>query len=453
MAAMDAVRALPPGPPPGMPLFGQGLRFARDPLGFLERAAREYGDISYFRLGPHRVYYVTRPELVWEVMVTQRASFEISGIRTRLEAVLGTGLLTSRGELHARQRRLLLPMFRRTRIEAHAGAMTAAALQARDRWRDGETIDATAEMMTLAMLIAAKTLFSHDIRNETDAVSRNIGLLMSHFKQLMSPFLRFTLRLPLPSSRRFWRAARELDALIYGMIEHRRRNPGGADDLLALLIQARDDQTNVFMTDRQVRDELITLFVAGHETTANALAWTLYLLALHPDADAKLQAELRGVLAGRHHFEPADLDRLPFARQTIAEGLRLYPPGWFTGRSALADTELAGYPIPRGATVLMSQYVMQRDARYYREPGRFLPERWTPEFVKSLPRGAYFPFGGGDRHCIGESFAWQEAILLLATLAERWRFEPEPGQDIRPDPSITLRPNRGIRLVVRERPR
>jgi cytochrome P450 len=441
----------PPGPA-GIPLLGQSLSFARDPLDFLSGVAGRYGDIAYFKLGDVPVYFVSRPEYVWEVLVTQRAKFEISTMRQRLEPVLGTGLLTSRGELHARQRRLMQPVFRKSRIDSYAHVMTQYALQARAEWRDGQEIDASAELMKLAMSLVSKTLFGHDIEEDAGAVSRNLSILMEFFTWLMSP-LRFTLRLPLPSTLRFRRALGELDDVVHRMIERRRHHPAADEDLLSMLVAARDDETSSQMSEKQLRDEVFSLLMAGHETTANALGWALYLLAQHPDADQRLYEEVRAAIAGRDCFEPADLERLPYTKMVILETLRLYPPAWFVGRTALEDVEIGGFAIPRGSSVLMSQFVAHRDRRYFEDAGSFRPERWTEAYAASLPRGAFFPFSAGDRHCLGEGFAWLEALLALATFAERWRFELVPGQKIRPRPSITLRPNAGIRMILRARPR
>lgn len=439
----------PPGPR-SLPLIGEAPGFARDPLAFLTGLARTYGDISYFRLGGVRVFFVNRPEYIWEILVALRAKFEISTMRSRLELALGTGLLTSRGDLHARQRRLMQPVFRKSRIESYAEFMVDYAQRARDEWRAGQEINATEEMMKLAMSIVAKSLFGHDIEEDSDGVSRNLSVLLSYFTRLMSP-LRFSLELPLPSTLRFRKALRELDTVIYRMIDQRRRNPTGGEDLLSLLVQAKDDETHAQMTETQLRDEVFSLLMAGHETTANALGWTLYLLAQNPEADQRLHTEVAGALAGRSRFQASDLNRLPYARLVITEAMRLYPPAWFIGRTALEDVEIGGYTIPKGASALFSQYVMHRDARYFEEPERFRPERWSGSFAEQLPRGAFFPFSAGDRHCLGEGFAWLEALLALATLAERWKFELVPGQDIRTSPSITLRPNTGIRMIVRER--
>ena len=440
----------PPGPR-GLPLIGEAPSFARDPLAFLTGVAEKYGDIANFRLGGIDVYFVRHPDLVREVLITQRASFTMTSLRAKINAVVGEGLFTSRGELHARQRRLMLPVFRKSRIEAYAGQMAELSRRARDQWQSGATVDIADEMMKLTMLIAAQALFEQDIGSDTQAVSHNIDVVLEFFTRLSSPFLKLSLALPLPSSRRFKKAVRDLDTVIYRMIERRRDTAGSGKDLLSLLMQARDDQTNVQMTEKQLRDEVLTLLIAGHETTANVLAWIFYLLAKHPDAEQRLHDEARAVLGGRAAFTAADIERLARTRRVMQEGLRLYPPGWFIGREAQTDVRLGGYTVPRGAVVMMSQYVTHRDARFFEEPERFKPERWEGDLEDRLPRGAYFPFSAGDRHCIGEGFAWQEALLILATLIERWKFELVPGQNIRPRPSVTLRPDGPIRMIVRPR--
>jgi len=423
----------------------------RDPLEFLSAAARHYGDIAYFRLGGVGAYYLSHPDYIRDVLFTQRANFTLSPLREKLVPVLGLGLFTSKGELHARQRRLMQPVFRKSRIEAYAACMADLTQRTRDQWLPGSEIDIADEMMRLTMFIAAKTLFDHDIQGDSDIVSTNLAILLEHFTRMMSPFLRLSLALPLPSTLRFRRAVRDFDAVIYRMIERRADDQAPGDDLLALLKQATDDETKSQMTVKQLRDEVVTLLIAGHETTANLIAWTLYLLAQAPEADRLLHAEAKALLDGRRSYAAADTERMPYARQVIMEGLRLYPPGWFIGRAALADVVIGPYTVPKGGVVLMSQYVMHRDARFFEQPAQFRPERWTKAFMDRLPRGAYFPFSAGDRHCIGEGFAWQEALLILATLVERWRFELVPGQSIRPRPSVTLRPDGPIKMLVRAR--
>jgi cytochrome P450 len=437
----------PPGPR-GLPLIGEARRFSRDPLAFLCGLAEQYGDIANFRLGSLDVYFLRHPDYVREVLITQRASFTMSALRGKINAVVGEGLFTSRGELHARQQRLMLPVFRKSRIEAYAGQMAELSQRMRDQWRAGATIDIADEMMKLTMLIAAQALFEQDIGSDTQAVSRNIATTLEFFTRLTSPFLKISLALPLPATLRFKKAVRELDTVIYRMIERRRDTAAAGKDLLSLLMQAKDDQTHVQMTEKQLRDEVLTLLIAGHETTANVLAWTFYLLAQHPGVDQRMHEEARAVLGGRTAFGASDLDRLVYTRHVMREGLRLYPPGWFVGREAQVDVRLGGYTVPKGAIVMVSQYVTHRDGRFFAEPNAFRPERWEDGLEDRLPRGSYFPFSAGDRHCIGEGFAWQEALLILATLAERWRFELVPGQNIRPRPSVTLRPDSPIRMIV-----
>jgi cytochrome P450 len=447
---VPSASARPPGPR-GLPLIGAARSFARDPLAFLTGVAERYGDISNFRLGRIDVFFVRHPDLVREVLITKRASFTMTSLRARINAVVGEGLFTSRGELHARQQRLMLPVFRKSRIEAYAAQMAELSRRARDQWIPGRVVDIADEMMKLTMLIAAQALFEHDIGDDTHKVSRNIDTVLEFFTRLSSPLLRLALALPLPSSLRFKRAVRDLDAVIYRLIEQRRRDGAGGKDVLSLLMQARDDQTQTQMTEKQLRDEVLTLLIAGHETTANVLSWIFYLLAQAPQADERLHAEARSVLSGRPAFGAEDVDRLEYARCVILEGLRLYPPGWFVGREAQADVQLGGYTVPKGSVVMLSQYVMHRDARFFEQPDEFRPERWAGGFMERLPRGAYFPFSAGERHCIGEGFAWQEALLILATLAEQWRFELVPGQTIRPRPSVTLRPDGPIKTIVRAR--
>jgi cytochrome P450 len=440
----------PPGPR-GLPFLGQAWSLMHDPLGFLAEVGREYGDFVHFRVGGIDAYYLAHPDYVREVLFAQRTKFTLSPLRRKLIPVLGLGLLTSEGELHSRQRRLMQPVFRKSRIETYAACMADLSRHMVDRWQPGSEIDVGAELMRLSIHVAAKALFSHDIQGDSDAVERDFDLLLDYFTRLMSPFLSLSLKLPLPSTARFNGALRSLDAVIYRMIENRAANPSAGDDLLSLLLRATDGETQAQMSAKQLRDELVTLLVAGYETSANVNTWTLFLIAQSPDADRRLHEEARSLLDGRPSFEAADAERLTYARKAVSEGLRLYPPGWFIGREALADVSIGPYRVPKGGLVLMSQYVMHRDPRFYEEPGRFLPERWTTEFMNRLPRGAYFPFSGGDRHCIGEGFAWQEALLILATVLERWRLELVPGQHIRPVPSVTLRPNTGIRVVVRSR--
>ncbi|HEX9943597.1 MAG TPA: cytochrome P450 [Thermoanaerobaculia bacterium] len=425
------------------------LALRRDPLGFLERTAARYGDLAHLRVGPYRLVFLNHPELIHEVLVAQHASFAKGRILEQTREVFGRGLLTSEGELHRRQRRLILPAFHRRRIEAYAGTMAADAAAAAARWRDGETVDIAREMMRLTLRIVARSLFSVDVEDEkAREVGRALDALVAAFNLVVVPFQGFLQKLPLPSMRRAQRARETLDALVYRLIAERRRT-GGGEDLLSLLLAARDEEGSG-MDDRQVRDEVLTLFLAGHETTANALAWTWYLLAGHPAAEARFHAEVDAVLGDRLPGAE-DVPRLAFTRQVLAESMRLYPPAWAISRRTVEPVSIGGYPVPAGSGVLVSQWVTHRDPRFFPDPLSFRPERWSASFEAQFPRMAYFPFGGGPRICIGMGFAWMEGILLLATLGRRWTMRLVPGHRIEPFPRITLRPKSGVPVTLRRR--
>jgi len=364
---------------------------------------------------------------------------------------LGEGLLTSEGEHHRRQRRLAQPAFHRQRIVGYGAIMTDYAARARERWQNGATVDIAEEMNRLTLAIVGKTLFDADVEAESREIGEALTTILSLFNQVMLPYTGLLQKFPLPANRRFQRAAERLDATIYRMIQEHRA--GGVDrgDLLSMLLAAQDEEGGGGgMTDKQVRDEAMTIFLAGHETTANALAWTWYLLSQNPAVETKLHAELDRVLAGRlPNFH--DLPQLRYTEMVLAESMRLFPPAWVIGRRALTDQPLGPYTIPANAIVICSQYVTHHNRRYFPEPFRFDPERWTPEAKARLPKFAYFPFGGGARICIGESFAWMEGILLLATLAQRWRMRLVPGHPVEPQPRITLRPKHGLRMTLERR--
>lgn len=425
------------------------LALRNDPLGYLERIAARYGDLAHLRVGPYKVVFVNHPDLVHEMLVAKDASFIKGRALDQTRDVFGQGLLTSEGEFHKRQRRLIQPAFHRRRIEGYADAMAADAAAAAARWQDGETVDISREMTRLTLRIVARTLFSVDVEEESAReVGRALDALVDAFSvvAVLGAFFR---KLPLPSVRRANKARETLDALIYRMIAERRRTGGGGEDLLSLLLAARDEDGSA-MDDRQVRDEAMTLFLAGHETTANALAWSWYLLAGHPEAEARFHAEIDSVLGDRLPGA-ADLPSLPVTRQVFAEAMRLYPPAWAVSRRAIEPVTIGGYPVPAGSGVLASQWVLHRDPRFFPDPSAFRPERWTEDFEARLPRLAYFPFGGGPRICIGMGFAWMEGILLLATIGRRWKMRLVPGQRVEPHPRITLRPKNGVRVTLERR--
>ena len=317
-----------------------------------------------------------------------------------------------------------------------------------NRWRNGDTVDMSHEMTRLTLGIVAKTLFDADVESEADEIGEAMTCIMQMFNLLMYPFAELLESLPLPQIRRYHRMHARLDATIYRFIEERRHSGEDRGDLLSMLLIAQDDEDGTGgMSDRQVRDEALTLFLAGHETTANALAWTWYLLSQHPEVEEKLHTELKNALHGRPpSFD--DIPSLPYTEMVIAESIRLYPPAWGIGRRALADQPLGKYVIPANAIVLISPFVTHRDARFFPDPLRFDPERWSPEAKESRPQYAYIPFGGGTRRCIGEGFAWAEGILVLATLASRWKARLMDGSIVEPKALITLRPKFGMRMSL-----
>jgi cytochrome P450 len=439
-----------PQPPGESRPWSTILAMRRNPLGFLERIAARYGDVAFLRIGPYRLVFVNHPDLFHEVLVAKDASFHKGRALDQARDVFGQGLLTSEGDFHRRQRRLIQPAFHRRKIEAYADAMASYAAARAGGWRDGEAVDISTEMMRLTLRIVARCLFSLDVEEESAReVGRALDDLVNAFSVVPLPGAGLLQKLPLPSARRARRAVETLDALVYRLIEERRRTGGGGEDLLSLLIDARYDDGSG-MDDKQVRDEVLTLFLAGHETPANALAWSWYLLASHPEAEERLHAEVDSVLGDRLPGA-ADLPSLPFSRQVFAEAMRLYPPAWAVSRRAIEPVTVGGYQVPQGAGVLMSQWVAHRDPRFFEDPLAFRPERWDGDFESRLPKFAYFPFGGGPRTCIGLGFAWMEGTLLLATIARRWKMRLVPEHRVEPSARITLRPRRGVRVVLHAR--
>jgi cytochrome P450 len=326
--------------------------------------------------------------------------------------------------------------------------MTHAADQMRQGWQAGSTLDMDHEMMRLTLAIVAKTLFDADVTGQAEVIGRALTTTMESWRVLMLPFSELLEKLPLSSIRRFKEARALLDGTIYRIIEERRADMRDRGDLLSMLMSAQDSEGDGgSMSDLQLRDELMTLFLAGHETTANALTWTWYLLSQHPAVERKLHDELDKVLSGRLP-QADDLPQLIYTEKIVSESMRLYPPAWIVGRRTLQEHEIASYQLPANTLILMSPFLMHRDARYYSDPLRFDPERWAPEAKASRPRFSYFPFGGGSRQCIGEAFAWMEAILLVATLAQRWRMYLVPGHPVAPGPLVTLRPRFGMKMTL-----
>jgi len=437
--------------PRGHWLLGSSAVVARDQLGFYTACAREYGDLVPLRLGPRRGLLAFHPDAIEEVLVTRNRDFVKSpGVRL-LARVLGNGLLLSEGEAWLRQRRLVQPAFHRQRLQAHGEVMTAYTERRISGWKDGDVLDIHAEMTALTQAIVAKTLFDADVRDEAYFITQAMNVLIEDFGARLGSLLQFLPDwVPTAGNIRTRRAVRRLDEVVYRMIEARRRHPEDRGDLLSMLLAAQDADDGARMTAEQVRDEVMTLFMAGHETTAVTLSWAWYLLAQHPEVDARLADELRVVLGARPPAV-ADLPRLAYAEMIATECMRLYPPAYAMARQARGPTELAGRPVAPGVVVILPTWVVHRDPRWFDDPEVFRPERWAGDLSRRLPRFAYFPFGGGPRQCIGNAFATMEAVLILATIAQRFRLTLLPGQHVTTMPSITLRPEPGPRVRVERR--
>lgn len=419
----------------------------RDPLTFLAELARVHGDVVRFRMGGEEMNLVTHPDHIREVLVTQQRAFKKGRALERARMLLGNGLLTAEGEQHLRQRRLMQPAFHRQRIAAYAETMVEYAQRRAARWAPGATLQVHHEMMALTLAIVGKTLFDADVEGEARDIGQALADTFSAFRvSAFLPFGEVLQWLPLPASARFRRGRARLDQTIERIIVERRQAGVDTGDLLSMLLLARDTEGDgTGMSNRQVRDEAMTLFIAGHETTAVALSWTWHLLAQHPEIEASWHRELDAL--GDSSLNADSLSQLPLTRRILTESMRLYPPAWIIGRRALEDVDLGEYRIPANAIVIMSQWLVHRDQRWFPEPDRFDPDRWLPERANDRPRFSYFPFGGGARVCIGEPFAWLEGILLLAAIGRRWRFRAGPSS-VDPQPIITLRPRTSLPMRV-----
>jgi cytochrome P450 len=448
------MKAIPQNAPPPSPkagiLGGHFLKFRRRPTEFLSECAA-LGDVTTFKLGGQPAFFLNHPDLVRDLLVTSAHKFKKGRALQRAKKLLGEGLLTSEKEVHLRQRRMMQPAFHRQRIAEYAETMVEYGAKMSDKWQSGEVRDIDKEMMHLTLQIVGKTLFSANVEDEADEVGNALTALISMFNYLLLPFSEILEKLPIPQARRFNKAKETLDKVIYGIINERRESGEDKGDLLSMLLMAQDEDTGGTMTDQQVRDEALTLFLAGHETTANALTFTWYLLSQNPEKEAKLHEELDRVLGGRLPTIE-DYPHLKYTENVLAEAMRLYPPAWALGRLALEDHEFGGYEIPKGALVLLSMYVAHRDERFWDAAEDFLPERWETLSIKEASnKFIYFPFGGGVRRCIGEQFAWTEGVLLIAALARKWKPRLIPEQKIALNPLMTLRPKYGMKMRIEKR--
>lgn len=426
----------------------------QDPIGYIERG-RSLGDVVVSEVGGQQMWQLYLPRLIERVLVTNASNYNkaTKGYRA-MRVALGQGLVTSEGDLWKRQRRIANPAFRRKTIAAMADTMSECAVDLADDWATsagGPSRDIAQDMTELTLRIACRTFFSVDVNGpEAHAIGDATAAVVKQFIFHMAfPVSRPEL-LPTPGNLRYWRALRTLDETVYGLVAARRASSERPHDLLSLFLEAVDDEDGTSMSDEQLRDELVTMMAAGHETTANGLAFTLMLLAQNPDQAARLQAELDEVLGGRPPTG-ADLRNLPFLDRVFAEGIRLYPPAWVHARCAVEDDFVEGLTIPKGSFTMLPQWAVHRDPRWWDAPERFDPDRFLPERSEGRPKFAYFPFSGGQRKCIGDHFAKMEAALILGTLVQRFDLRMDESHAVELDPGVTLRPKHGIKLFLTER--
>lgn len=429
---------------------GHFLEFRRSPTAFLQKITK-LGDVTTFNLGGQTAFCINNPEMIRDLLVTNNHKFIKGRALQRAKKLLGTGLLTSEKDFHLRQRRMIQPAFHRQRIAGYAESMIEFAEKMSGEWRDGEARDIDKEMMRLTLNIVGKTLFGANVETDANEVGKAMTTIVSMFNLLLLPFAELLEKLPLPHAKRFNNAKKTLDDVIYKIIDERRASGEDTGDLLSMLLNAQDEESGAQMTDEQIRDECLTIFLAGHETTSNALTWTFYLLSQNADAQAKVHAELDAILKDKP-LTPEDYPQLKYTESILAEAMRLFPPAWAIGRLAIEEHEFGGFTIPKGSLVLASTFVMHRDARFWTDADEFVPERWETLSVKEAgQKFVYFPFSKGVRSCIGEQFAWTEGVLLLAALGRRWKLNLMPEQKIALQAMITLRPKYGMKMQIEKR--
>ena len=425
--------------------------FNRDPLGFVDRMQRDYGDIVWSRFLYVPALFLYHPNEIESVLTTNARNFrKAMTLRSNFfQRLVGNGLLTSEGEDWKRQRRLSNPAFHRERVATYATTMVDYAKRLTANWQDGDMRDLHREMMRLTLEIVVRCLFSADVSHDVDQVGATLAAMVKPFASQATLKWILNNRLPTPEHVRFHRLARKIDKVVYRIIAERRASGKDEGDLLSMLLAAHDEDGSG-MNDQQLRDEVMTLFLAGHETTALTLAWSWYLLGQNSEAEKKFHAELDAVIGDREATF-ADLPRLKYTEEIVKESMRLYPPAYGLGREAIRDCEIGGFHVPRGTQVFMFQWATHRDPRFFDEPQRFIPERWTTEFESQLPKYAYFPFGAGPRVCVGASFAMMEMILVLATIGRRFRLELDPNHAVEVYPAMSLRPKDGVHVTIHAR--
>jgi cytochrome P450 len=409
---------------------------------------QSFKDIVHVKLGISDFYLITNPDMIQEVLVTKQRDFIKGEFLQRTKKVFGEGLLTSEGNFHHRERRLVQPAFHHDRIESYAKIMVSYADQVTYEWKDKAVLDIHGEMERLTMRIVAKCLFNADVQSESKTVARDLTLMIDYFSRLSSPFARILQRLP--TNKKYELAQKRIDKMMYDLIEQRRGSGRDEGDLLSMLLNAKDE-TGAGMSNTQLRDEVLILFAAGHETTANALTWTWYLLSQNPAVEAKMHSEVDAIVPKDSLPSDKDFQKLEYTTKVLTESMRMYPPAWVLPREALKDCIVGEYFIPKGSDVEMSQFVTHHDPRFFEDPEQFDPNRWTPTMKEKLLKFAYFPFGGGPRSCVGEPFAWMEGVLLLATISRKWKMVHVKSHKVEMLPRITLRPRYGMKMQLVQR--
>lgn len=435
--------------PKGSLFLGHLPQLQQDWLGTLRRWQQEYGDFIPVRLGPYPAVFIFDPEDAETILIAKYKASRKNFIIRRTRALVGNGLLLSEGEFWRRQRRLMQPAFHRASIDRYAGIMTGLTQERLNLWKDGQILDIHSELVLLTRSIVSQSLFGSDVDDEDREIETIIDGLVNDFSKLTDSPVLIPLVVPTPTNLRFRRDREKLDRLVFRFIERRRQQPEDRDDLISILLRAQDEDGSR-MTDRQLRDEVITLFLAGHETTASALTWAIYLLTAHPEAAQRLAQEVDRVLGDRPPTAQ-DVPHLTYAENVFKEAMRLYPPNWLMGREATEPVELRGRTIPKGWNLLISPWVIHRDARWFDDPDAFRPERWETESVKNLPTCAYLPFGAGPRQCIGKHFAMMEAVIILASIAQRYHLHRDLSRPVVPVPLVSIRPQGGLLVTVQRR--
>jgi cytochrome P450 len=442
-------RKLPPGPTSMIP-FGNVFGFRKNSLEFLKKASAEYGDIVHFKMGPLRIVLLNHPTYIREILTSQSANFVKGRPLELAKEILGEGLLTSEGELHKQQSRIIQPAFHLRMMEAYAPAMTEYSDRLMASWEDGQEVDMLQEMIRMSTAIAGKTMFNIDIEKDAPEINLALDDIMSLFGRITMPFAEVLLKLPLPSTKKFYNAKERLDKTIYGIIDERRKDPLENGDLLSLLLKAQLDEKGTGMSNVQIRDEALTLLLTAFDTTSLALTWTWYLLSQNPEFEEHLYKEIDEVLQGRTPTIE-DYSKLPYTKKIFEESMRIYPPIYIIARESINEFSIGDYVVPGGAIILASPYLIHHDPRFHPNPEKFDPEGFAQRLESSNSKYEYFPFSVGPRSCIGQHYAMLEGVLVLAAIAQKWKLRTIPGQKVQMEQLLNLRPKNGLQMTVHKR--